>query len=149
MLPVAFRVTQTCLELTVVFLYCDVGHCWVSSQLFHSPLSPSSRGFSVPLLISAIRVVSSAYLHVSWHSWFQLVIHTAWHFTFMGLYTIYGVLQARLLAWVAVSSSDGPRFTEHFTMTHLSWWSCMVWLIASLSYASPFATRLWSMKGIC
>ena len=32
--------------------------------------------------------------------------------------------------------------------THLAW-SCMAWLIASLSYTSPFAvTRLWSMKGV-
>ena len=35
--------------------------CWVLSQLFHSPLS--SRGSLVPLL-SAIRVVSSAYLRL-------------------------------------------------------------------------------------
>ena len=28
-------------------------------------------------------------------------------------------------------------------------WPCMAWLIASLSYTSPFAmTRLWSMKGL-
>ena len=36
--------------------------CWALSQLFHSPLSLSSRGFLVPLPLSAIRVVSSAYL---------------------------------------------------------------------------------------
>ena len=35
--------------------------CWVSSQLFHTPLSPSSRGFLVPSL-SAIWVISFAYL---------------------------------------------------------------------------------------
>ena len=34
------------------------------SQLLHSLLSPSSRGFSVPLSLSTIRVVSSAYLRV-------------------------------------------------------------------------------------
>ena len=37
--------------------------CWVLSQLFHSPLSPSLRGYLVPLL-SVIRVVSSAYLRL-------------------------------------------------------------------------------------
>ena len=32
--------------------------------------------------------------------------------------------------------------------SHLGW-PCMAWLIASLSYASPFTmTRLWSLKGI-
>ena len=36
---------------------------WVLSQPFHSPLSLSSRGYLVPLL-SAIRVVSSAYLRL-------------------------------------------------------------------------------------
>ena len=42
---------------------CDLSFfdCWVLSQLFHSPLSLSSRGSSVPLR-SATRVVSSAYL---------------------------------------------------------------------------------------
>ena len=37
--------------------------CWVLSQLFHSPLSLSSRGPLV-LLLSAIRVMSSAYLRL-------------------------------------------------------------------------------------
>ena len=35
--------------------------CWVLSQLFHSPFSPSSRGSSS---LSAIKVVSSAYLRL-------------------------------------------------------------------------------------
>ena len=37
--------------------------CWVSNQLFHSPLSPS-RGSLVLPLISAIRVISSVYLRL-------------------------------------------------------------------------------------
>ena len=37
--------------------------CWALSQLFHSPLSLSSRGFLVPLHY-AIRVVSSVYLRL-------------------------------------------------------------------------------------
>ena len=39
-----------------------VFECWVLTQLFHSPLSLSLRGSSVPL--SAMRVVSSAYLRL-------------------------------------------------------------------------------------
>ena len=35
---------------------------WALSQLFHSPLSLSSRGFLVLLHLSAIKVASSAYL---------------------------------------------------------------------------------------
>ena len=38
--------------------------CWVLSQLFHSPLSLSSRGSSIPLHLTAVRVVSSAYLRL-------------------------------------------------------------------------------------
>ena len=38
--------------------------CWVLSQLFHSPLSPLSRGYCSSSLVSAIRVVSSAYLRL-------------------------------------------------------------------------------------
>ena len=34
------------------------------NQVFHSPLSPSSRGFSVLLSLFAIRAVSSAYLRL-------------------------------------------------------------------------------------
>ena len=38
--------------------------CWALNQLFHSPLSLSSRDFLVPSSLSAIRVVSSAYLRL-------------------------------------------------------------------------------------
>ena len=38
--------------------------CWASSQLFHSPLSPLSRGPLIPLCFSAIIVGSSAYLRL-------------------------------------------------------------------------------------
>jgi len=38
--------------------------CWHLSQLFHPPLSLSSRGSSVSLHFSAIRVVSSVYLRL-------------------------------------------------------------------------------------
>ena len=38
--------------------------CWVLSQLFHFPLSPSSRGSFSYSSLSAIRVVSSAYLRL-------------------------------------------------------------------------------------
>ena len=38
--------------------------------------------------------------------------------------------------------------SELSTLTSPSWVACMAWIIASLSYASPFAmTRLWSIKG--
>ena len=52
--------------------------CWGLNQLFHSPLSPSSRGSLVPLFILPLWWY---YLHIwgywyfSLQSWFQLVIH--------------------------------------------------------------------------
>ena len=42
----------------------EFSECWALSQLFHSPLSLSSRGFFSSSSLSAIRVVSSAYLRL-------------------------------------------------------------------------------------
>ena len=59
---------------------------WMLSfkSFFHSPLSPSSRGSLVPLNFLPLECY---HLHIwgCWYysplSWFQLVIHPAWHFT--------------------------------------------------------------------
>ena len=54
--------------------------CWVWSQFFHSPLSPSSRGSLVPLHFLPL---GWYHLHIwgwwyfSQQSWFQLVLHPA------------------------------------------------------------------------
>ena len=62
--------------------------CWVLSQLFHSPLWPSSRGSLVPLHFLPLE---RYHLHIwgcwyfSWQSWFQLVIHSTWHFAWCTL----------------------------------------------------------------
>ena len=53
---------------------------WVLSQLFDSPLSPSSRGsYFLPLEWYYLHICGCWYF--SWQSWFQPVIHPAWHFT--------------------------------------------------------------------
>ena len=63
--------------------------CWVLSQLFHSPLSPSSRG---SLVLLCFLPLGWCHLHIwgywyfSWQSWFQLEIHPAWHFAWCTLY---------------------------------------------------------------
>ena len=44
------------------YQYLSFFECWVLSQFFHSPLSPSSIGSLVALYFTAIRVVKSAYL---------------------------------------------------------------------------------------
>ena len=61
---------------------------WVLIQLFHSPLSPSSRGSLVPLHFLPLEWY---HLHIwgcwyfSWQSWFWLVIHPAQDFTWCTL----------------------------------------------------------------
>ena len=62
-----------------------------------------------------------------------------WRHIFLPFHTVHGVLKARILEWFAIPSSSGPRFvrTPHYDPSFLG---CMAWLIASLSYASPFTT---------
>ena len=61
----------------------------VLSQLFHFPLSPSSRGSLVPLCFLPLEWY---HLHVwgcwyfSQQCWFQVVIHPVWHFAWCVLH---------------------------------------------------------------
>ena len=62
---------------------------WVLSQLFHSPLSHSSRDSLVPLCFLPLEWY---HLHIwgcwyfSWQSWFQLMTHPAQHFPWCTLH---------------------------------------------------------------
>ena len=61
-----------------------VFECWVLSQLFHSTLSPSSRGSLVPLHFLPLKwyhLYSWGCWYFSQQSWFQLLLHPALHFT--------------------------------------------------------------------
>ena len=62
---------------------------WNSSQLFHSPLWPSSKGSSVLLHFLPLECYHLHYLRLLIllliESWFQLVLHPAWHFTWCAL----------------------------------------------------------------
>ena len=63
--------------------------CWVLSQLFHSPLSSSSRGSLVPLHFLPLvwfHLHIWGWWYFSRHSWFQFVIHPAWHFQWCTLH---------------------------------------------------------------
>ena len=57
--------------------------CWVLSQLFHSPLSPSSSGSLVLhfLQLGWCHLHVWGYWYFSWQSWFQLVLYSDQHFT--------------------------------------------------------------------
>ena len=108
-----------------------------TGHLFHS--GPASSFFLELFLHSFLREYwTSSYLG---GSIFQCYIFFPFH-------AAYGVFQAKILEWVAISSFSGPYFvrTRHYNPILLRW-PCTVWLIASLSYTNPFAlTRLWSMK---
>ena len=56
-----------------------VFECWVLSQFFHSPLSLSSRGSLVSSSLSAVKVVTSAYLRLL--IFLPAILIPAWHFT--------------------------------------------------------------------
>ena len=58
--------------------------CWVLSQLFHSPLSSSSRGSWVPFHFLPLEWYHlHIYCYFSRQSWFQLVIHPAQNFIWL------------------------------------------------------------------
>ena len=57
----------------------------VLSQFFHSPLSPLSRGSLVPLCFLRLLIFWSYWYFSRW-SWFQLVLHPAWHFVWCTLH---------------------------------------------------------------
>ena len=54
---------------------------------------------------------------------------------FLPFHTVHGVLKARMLKWIAIPFSSGPRFVR--TLYHdpvCLGWPCMAWLIVLLSY---------------
>ena len=68
--------------------------CWLLNQLFQSPLHLHQRLF-ISSSLSAIRVMSLhiwGYWYFSQQSWFQLVLHHAWH---LAWYTLCVVLVAQ------------------------------------------------------
>ena len=75
---------STCHEMMGQDAMIFVFWCWVLSQAFHSPLSLSSRGSSVPVCFLPFRWFHLhiwGYWYFSRQSWFQLVLHPAQHFT--------------------------------------------------------------------
>ena len=66
--------------------------CWVLTQLFHSPLSPSSRSSLAPFCFLSLEFY---HVHI-WGCWyfsqqscFQLMIHPAWHLSWCTLHIRY------------------------------------------------------------
>ena len=70
-------------DAMILVLWKLSSECWVLSQLFQSPLSLSSRKQSHK---SGVICISRGYWYFSWQSWFQLVLHPSWHFTWCTLH---------------------------------------------------------------
>ena len=111
------------------------------SQLFHSPLSPSSRGSLVSLHFLPwgwYHLHIWGYWYFSQQSWFQLVLHPAQHFAWFTLsiniiaqscpalcesmdYTVHRILQARILEWVAIPFLRGSSQPRNWTqVSHIA-----------------------------
>ena len=88
---------------------------WVLSQLFHTSLSLSSRGSSVPLHFSAIRVVSSAYLRLL--IFLQAILTSACDSSIPAFHMIY-------FAW---------KLNKHYIQL---WWTSFLILNQSISDAN-------------
>ena len=108
------------------------------SQLFHSPLSLSSRGSLVPLCFLPLEwyhLHMLACWYFSWQSWFQLVLHPAQHFTWCTLYISYTSMVTGLQPWCSpfpilkqsiivpcpvLTSASWPAYRFHRRQI---WWS--------------------------
>ena len=78
-----------------------VYECWSLSQLFHSPLSFSSRSSLVLHFLPQgwCHLHIWGYWYFSWYSWFQLVLHPAQHF-------LWYILHISLISRTTIYSLD-------------------------------------------
>ena len=114
--------------------------CWVLSQFFHSPLSPSSRGSLVPFHLLPLEwhyLPIWGCWYFSWQSWFLLVSHPAYHFTWYTLHksyiirvTIYNldVFLSQFLTIVKMSSSVVFWLAYGFLRRQVRWFGIPVTL---------------------
>ena len=129
------------------------------SQLFHSPLSPSSRGSLVSLHFLPwgwYHLHIWGYWYFSQQSWFQLVLHPAQHFAWFTLsiniiaqsrpalcesmdYTVHRILQARILEWVAIPFLRGSSQPRNWTqVSHIASRFFTSWAIRKLLMYSVY-----------
>ena len=100
--------------------------CWVLSQLFHSPLSPLIKRPFNSSWLSAIRVVSSAYLKVK-------VAPLCLTFCDPMDYTDHGILQARILECVAFPfSRKSSQLRDQTQVSLIAYLRLLIFLLAIL-----------------
>ena len=96
--------------------------CWVLSQFFQSPLSPSSKGSLVPLHSFPLEWYH-LYIWGCWYfsqqSWFQLLIHPAWNFIWCTLHDGKFELQSRSMK--KECSESGGSTTRAYCAKYLNY----------------------------
>ena len=104
---------------------------WMLSQLFHSPLSHSSRGSLVPLCFLPLgwyHLHIWDYWYFSQQSWFQLMIHPAQHFSWCTL--LQGLILSHLLLWLSHEKiTTGKEWKQNIAKQHSPNKSTLGWLV--------------------
>ena len=155
-------VFQICWHIEYNTFHVLMQYCSLQHQTLLSPLGHMQNSVLFPLwlshfILSGDIINCSPFFPSSILGIFWLGVSIFYCHIFLPFCIVHGILTARIVVWVVISSSTGPCFVRTFPdgpsvldgMARLFWMAWPIyepWLIASLSYASPFAvTRLWSM----
>ena len=101
-------------------------HCSLQHQILLSPadISTAEHHFCFSLVTSfclGLLVIAHHSSLVACSTPFDLGDPSSNVKSFLPFHNVHGVLQARILEWVAISFSGGSHFVKLFTMTHPSW----------------------------
>ena len=124
----------TVLEFTFITRHI---HKWVSFPLWPSHFILSRSISNCPLLFP------SSILGTFWHREFILQCRI-----FLPFPTVHWILTARILSGMPFSPPIDHVLSEFSTMIHLFWVVLNPWVIASLSYTSPFVTTCDPWRGV-
>ena len=124
--------------------------CWILSQLFHSPLSLSSRDSLVPLWFLPhgwYHLHIWGYWYFSQQSWSKLVLCRAWHFPWCTLHIVTTYNLDVLLS---------QFWTSHHSMSNSNW-CFFIWIQISQEASKviwhsflfkDFSSLLWSTQSL-
>ena len=109
---------------------------WVLSQIFHSSLLSSSRGFVFPLHFLTLQWYLSIWgcWYFSQQSWFQIEIHTAWHFSWCSI--IYG----KQAGWQYTAQT---YFFPNFELVTCSISSCNFCFLTHIQVSQEIDKMIW------
>ena len=113
---------------------------YIAEHCFHFGTGTS---FFLELLVTALHSSPVAYWTPSNLGGLIFLCHM-----FLPFYTVHGVLKARILKWVAISSSSRPWFFITFHYDTGPWMDLHGMAHSFIVFTSSFAMRrLWSIKG--